>query len=577
MHRDPLTATLIAIVLLSACAPPPRASGPPPGDQAPPRVAAPAQGTPKTLTVLVQREPNGWGSLAQTGSSSASSGGSRSVEFIAQDLLTAEIDLDTFVPLLGEALPSVDLGTWVLHADGTMDVTWRLRPNIKWHDGTPFSSADLLFSFTVFMDPELPTTASQRAAIQSATAPDPQTFVVRYKHPYVNANRGELGDIYPRHLLEELYQTDKLALQTTPWLNSDFVGLGPYRLNRWDRGSSMEFTGFADYYQGPPKLGRIVVRFINDPNAMVAAILAGDVDVVLPVAVDLEAALEVKRRWEGTGNQVRTDITGRMPHLEMQYRPDVARPREGFTNRAVRQAFYHAIDRQTLTDIMNRGLAPVADSWYHPAFPDRGQLEPAIPQFPFDPTRAQQILVQAGWTRGSDGILVNAATGDRFETELWGLSGQGFGLERQLNIVADGWKTIGAQVQLTVVPPARVSDAEYVTFHPGPLFTNPSGERFYTDRLSSKYIPSAANRWTGFDRGAYINPKVDALYDRLNTTIDPRDRMPLHRELLQEQMGDVALMPLYWEVVPTLMLKGVSGPKHVRNDSTRNIFDWDKL
>jgi peptide/nickel transport system substrate-binding protein len=121
-----------------------------------------------------------------------------------------------------------------------------------------------------------------------------------------------------------------------------------------------------------------------------------------------------------------------------------------------------------------------------------------------------------------------------------------------------------------------MTDAEYITFHPGPLFTNPSGERFYTDRLDSRQMPTAANRWSGFNRGGYNTPRVDGLLDQLNVTIDPRERLPLHRELLQAQMGDVALMPLYWEVVPTLMLKGVTGPKHVRNDSTHNIFEWNK-
>ncbi len=498
------------------------------------------------------------------------------MEYIAHDRLASETALDNFTPQLAADLPSVEKGTWTLNPDGAMVVTWKLRPNIKWHDGHAFSAADLVFSYNVFMDPELPTTASQREALSSVEAPDPQTFVVNYKQPYVNAHRGELGDIFPAHLLEDLYRTDKMSLPSSPYLSTSFVGTGPYRLVRWDRGSSMDFSRFEDYYQGRPKLDRIVVRYINDPNAMVAAILAGDVDVVLPVAVDLEAAMEVRKRWEGTGNQVRTDITGRMPHLEMQFRPDVSKPRDGFTTRAVRQAFYQAIDRQTLTDIMNSGLAPVADSWYHPAFPNRAQLEPHIPQFPYDLARSRQLLADAGWTRTGDGPLTNASTGERFETELWGLSGQGFGLERQLSIIADGWKDVGAQVQLNIVPPARVSDAEYVTFHPGPLFTNPSGERFYIDRLNSRYIPTAANRWTGFDRGGYSNPRVDALYEQLNRTIDTRDRLTLHQQLLQEQMGDVALMPLYWEVVPTLMVKGVSGPKHVRNDSTHNIFDWDK-
>jgi peptide/nickel transport system substrate-binding protein len=337
----------------------------------------------------------------------------------------------------------------------------------------------------------------------------------------------------------------------------------------------MELARFDDYYQGRPPLDRIVVRFVGDPNALVAGILAGELDVVLPVTVDLDAALELKRRWEGTGNQVQVDVTGQLPQLEMQYR-DVSRPRNGFSNGIVRQAFYQAIDRQTLTDVMTTGLAPVADSWFPPSHALRSQVESAIPQYAFDPVRAQALLAQAGWTRAPDGSLVNGQTGERFEVELWGLTGQTFALERQLSIIADGWKALGAHVEFGAVPPARLREAQYVAEHPGPLFTSFAARQFSVDRMYSAAIPSAATRWSGFNRGGFSDPAVDELFERLTVTIDENQRVGIMRQMLQELMGNVVLMPLYWEVVPTLMVKGVSGPKHVGTDTTRNIFVWDK-
>jgi ABC-type oligopeptide transport system substrate-binding subunit len=102
------------------------------------------------------------------------------------------------------------------------------------------------------------------------------------------------------------------------------------------------------------------------------------------------------------------------------------------------------------------------------------------------------------------------------------------------------------------------------------------GNAFYEDRLHSTAITSAANRWTGRNRGGYGNPAVDAVLDRLYTTIDARSRLELHRQLVQAAMGDVAIMPLYWEIVPILAVKGVTGPKVVRNESTHNFFRWDR-
>lgn len=117
----------------------------------------------------------------------------------------------------------------------------------------------------------------------------------------------------------------------------------------------------------------------------------------------------------------RIDVTWQLPQLEMQYRQEVAHPRNGFLNAVVRQAFYHAIDRQTLTHVMTQGLARVADSWYPPAHPLRSQVEASIPQFPYGPGRVPGLLARAGWHRGPDGVPLNAQSGERFEVELWGL------------------------------------------------------------------------------------------------------------------------------------------------------------
>jgi ABC-type transport system substrate-binding protein len=89
-------------------------------------------------------------------------------------------------------------------------------------------------------------------------------------------------------------------------------------------------------------------------------------------------------------------------------------------------------------------------------------------------------------------------------------------------------------------------------------------------------VTRAETRWTGTNRGGYLNPRVDVLLDRLALTIDSRERLPLHRELLKEQMDDIALMPLVWEVMPLLVRKDVKGPRLARNEGTLNIHEWTK-
>lgn len=99
--------------------------------------------------------------------------------------------------------------------------------------------------------------------------------------------------------------------------------------------------------------------------------------------------------------------------------------------------------------------------------------------------------------------------------------------------------------------------------------------RFWTAHGYSGNISSAANRWTGRNRGGYINQQVDALLEKLAVTIDPSEALPLHRQLLQEMMNDVAFMPLYFDINSIVMLKGVKGP--IGGTSLDwNFFEWDK-
>src|SRR5439155_12561721 len=122
----------------------------------------------------------------------------------------------------------------------------------------------------------------------------------------------------PRHLLEELYRSDKDAFTKSSRFTTDFIGLGPYRLARWEHGTFMELTPFADYFLGRPPLDAIIVKFLFDQNIMLANIFAGGIDLLSPPSVDLDGALEAKRRWDGTGNTVRIEPVAGLQYLELQ-------------------------------------------------------------------------------------------------------------------------------------------------------------------------------------------------------------------------------------------------------------------
>jgi len=378
----------------------------------------------------------------------------------------------------------------------------------------------------------------------------------------------------PKHVLEPIYlRNDAEAYMANPYFGPEFMGLGPYRLVKWEPGSYMEFSRFDDYYRGRPPLDRVILRFISDFNTLVSVALAGSVDVA-DLAGNVEAVLTMKRRLEGTGHQVRTDPTDNVRHIEIQHRPEAARPRFALTDRTVRAALYHAIDRKAFTEATVEGLSPIADSWFRPDDPLRKDVENWIPQFPYDPARGQQLLAQTSWARGPDGTLVHRDTGERFELEMWAKPGTN--TERELEIIADFWKAVGVAGKVIPLTAARANDRELLAQHPGVTTSSPT----YTDlfgvlRLHSSQVASPANRWSGRNSGGYANPAADALQDRLALTIDKDQRIELHRQLLQEMMGDVALMPLDWEIHSVFYTRSVKG-EVTGFERGWNVYEWDK-
>jgi peptide/nickel transport system substrate-binding protein len=521
---------------------------------------------PKVLTLGVARLVN---TLQRRIVGAVAGAGEPQIWQIAHEHLVVD-NGDLSVPRLATEEPSIERGTWRVFPDGSMDVIWKLHPNVKWHDGTLFTAADMVFSYEVYKDQDLPNQAQPAMSLmRGSSAPDATTFVVHYSGIYIDATRAVGLYPLPRHLLEETYRTDKQALLNSTRWTSDFVGLGPYKVDNWVEGSAIEFSRFDDYFQGRPPLDRVIVRLIPDANTLTANILAGDIDAIIPVALSVDAAAELRQRWQGTGNQVHIFVEGQMRVLDIQHRPDTARPRNGTPVRAVRQALYHATDRELLSNVITHGLGPAADSWFSAEDPLLREVDSAIPRFPYDLARSRALMAEAGWTPGSDGVLTHRETGDRFSLEIRGDPT----FEREAAVIADNWKSSGVDTSIHIIPAALSGDRSQKATAPGVFFTNVRAAVFTLDRLHTRRTVTAENRWTGTNNGGYNNPTVDGILDRLNATIDPTARVALHRDLLREQLGDVGAILLYWNPEPVPALKSVTG---IKGAATWNFYEWDK-
>lgn len=530
----------------------------------------------KTITIGIQR------GLADFSPFTAQStgGSSSNIPPMVNDGLSYTDERIVAHPLKAVELPSTENGTWKVFEDGRMETTWKLRPNVFWHDGTRETPADYQFTFDVYRDRDLPRRGNSAVLVQSGIAfPDPLTMVISWSSPHIDAGiigAGPSGEtsagLLPKLILEEAYLSDKAgAFMNHAYWTHEYISDGPYKIASWDLGADMELTRHDQYYLGRPPFDRVFVRVIADANTLVSNILAGALDVVLPPGISTDAAVEVRNRWQGTGNEVRADLTNRIIQFEVQFRPEQARPQFGFVEEPVRRALYQSINRVPLTEYMTSGFGPLADSWYRPDEPRRAEL--MIPQFAYDPSVAARLLAEVGWARGADGALVNSRTGETFTASIW--ANQAASWDKLGYAVGEDWKPLGVETEVFPIPPARTGDREFEVGYRGLFVTNVNYDQFLVNRLHSSVIPSAATRFVGSNRGGHSNSQIDALYDRLGTKIDPRERTPIERELVRAVIGGLIMMPLYWDTLPTLKVKGVKDHKFW-GASTWFFYDWDR-
>ena len=190
------------------------------------------------------------------------------------------------VPALAAVVPSRANGG--VARDG-LTVTYHLRHGVRWHDGTPFTSADVLASFRAVMDPRsVVATRHGYDVVARVDAPDRFTVRFRLKHPFapfvgtIFAESDAPFYVAPAHLLR------KGPLAQSP-LNAAPVGTGPFRAVRWARGDRLELAANAAYWQGKPALARIIIRFLSDENTQLVGLRSGDLDGVIGMSANAAA------------------------------------------------------------------------------------------------------------------------------------------------------------------------------------------------------------------------------------------------------------------------------------------------
>lgn len=477
--------------------------------------AARAQ-TPKkggTLTFLQNAEPTTLVSLTTVGTPSLTCSAKTT-----EGLLEYDYDIK----------PRPSLATeWSITPDG-LRYTFKLRPNVKFHDGKPFTSADVAYSIQLLKTVH-PRGRNTYANVVEVQTPDPLTAIIVLSKPapyLIKAFTAAESPMLPKHIYEG---SDPLTNQN----GNAPIGTGPYLFKEWVRGSHVIYERNPNYWDPElPRIDRMVCKFVRDAGARSVAFEngSGDIGYRTPVALaDLERLKKLPHLVFSTeGTSYSYNVQTIQFNLDSQY----------FKHLKVRQAVAHAIDRAAMLKAVAYGYGTVCDvpispkSEYHDSTPSPYKL---------DLKKAEQLLDEAGFKRGADKI--------RFKVPM-DFNPIGDESRKVCEFTRAALGRIGITVEIRAQDLSAFSkrvytDREFDMTYNGHsnLFDPTVGvQRIYWSKNFKKGVPfsNASN---------YNNPKVDALLEGAAVENDPVKRKAMFIEfqkIYAEEVPDLSLYtPLY--------------------------------
>ncbi len=567
MTLRPVLLILALATLLGACVPPP------PGASrgAAPTVVTGQSAPMRTLNLGVRYELGDLAAKVSSGTTSAAT------KRLFNAALAVVDGTGTARPYLAETLPRLNTPSWLVSPDGRMETTYQLRPGLTWHDGTPLAAEDFAFAYRVYTAPSMGIfEVSPQDRIDDVLAPDPLTVVIRWRTPYPEAGslrHAEL-DPLPRHILEQPFRQENWdQLANHPYWSREFIGAGPYRLERWEPGSHLETAAFPDHALGRPRIDRVIVRFIGDENTMLTNLLANNVDIAMDNSLRFEHAMVLKREW-GLTNKGIVLLDPTQPRMtNIQLRPEYANPSAILDVRA-RRALAHSVDKQAIVDGLFDGEIPTADQFLPRNVPYFADLDRGIVKYPYDLRRTEELLADVGYRKGADGAVTGPG-GERFGFEHLVIAGSQN--ERQSAIMADGWRRAGFDVREGVIPSAQATNGEVrATFTALSSVATGGGEPGLIF-LTSAQIPTPGNRWRGNNRGGWTNAEYDRLWDSFQTTLDRGERNRIAIQMMRLATEDVAMLFLFHSPNVTAYWATLRGPEIGTPDTlvNWNIHEWE--
>lgn len=356
------------------------------------------------------------------------------------------LQYDTLYQLDAEGVPQPWLVTAAETSEDGLTITLDLREDVTWHDGEPFTAADVKFTFDNFV--AFPQSRFTRALrpVASTEVDGDYRVIITLTAPAPSFQLGTLADvpIMPEHIWGEIENPAEHIFESVT-----NIGTGPYKLVEYEADQYYRFEANADYFAGAPNVAELVlVQFADDAGAL-AALRSGEVDMITrPIAPE---QIELLRAQPGLAVQQGPLYTTQMITYDVTRSP--------FNRLEVRQAMALAIDRQDLVDTVYLGAATVGNlGWIHPASPYYN----ANITSEYDPEQAQQILEDAGIV-DSDGDGIRELDGTPISFDFL-VNGDDALRMRLAELISQMLMEVGIQANVAAVEQATWEEAVWPGF-----------------------------------------------------------------------------------------------------------------
>ncbi|MCL4834182.1 MAG: ABC transporter substrate-binding protein [Caldilineaceae bacterium] len=452
------------------------------------------------------------------------------------------VDLDEYNQIEMVLAKSVDISP-----DG-LTYTFKLHEGVKFHDGSDFSAEDVKYTYDFYRNPDNGMSiAGNFTGVDSVETPDKYTVVVNMSD--VNAASLTTGwggtpivqSKYHAEVGEDKYRTAP-------------IGTGAYKLKEWRPAEFTELEAFDDHFRGRPNIDILRQDVVPEPSVRMIALQSGEADsAVWPLLVEDSLLLEAD-----DGYVVFRTLSNSIKHFPLNLTVPA------LSDKVVRQAMMHALDRQRIIDDLWNGAADIAHSNLVTASPYHNF---DLPQYDFDPAKAAAMLDEAGWVVGADGIRAKdgvpisftctTITGDQARRPIAELAQQMF-------------KEVGIDMQLEEAPVASILQSMREGTMECSLYNWTYGQAAEPDPFSTLHSTGGNN----FSR--INNPHLDELIEEGLKHVSFEERKPYYDEIQEIFVDEVPALYLQfdqWMNVFNTRIKGL--PENPLNsDMYRQAYKW---